>query len=357
MSGPPYTEYWADTIDLTTRRRRSSAMFAHGGRGRRDRRARVPHRRRDGRRDAAPFTVCIDDVQPGRPEVRKAQKRPSTRRRRTCWSTRSAICRRCAKLAHGQERVDRAARVGAARSRAAQWSPAGETKPVGQGRRVGRGRARRRLLVVHDARQGLHAEGRRRRRATRSTSRRDLYQHAEVRRARVSSITTAAASRSRCRTPAEAMARPRPAGHLSVDAQHGRRGGPVRCGLGCDYTLDVTGGWYDAGDHGKYVVNGGISVWTLLNQYERAQLRAAPAPTFGDGKLEHPGEEEQGARHPRRGALGDRVHAQDAGARRQPHAGMVHHKIHDEEWTALGMRPARGRAAALPAGRRARRRR
>ncbi len=34
---------------------------------------------------------------------------------------------------------------------------------------------------------------------------------------------------------------------------------------GCDYSLDVTGGWYDAGDHGKYVVNGGISLWTLLN--------------------------------------------------------------------------------------------
>lgn len=38
---------------------------------------------------------------------------------------------------------------------------------------------------------------------------------------------------------------------------------------GCNYTLDVTGGWYDAGDHGKYVVNSGISVWTLLNAYEK----------------------------------------------------------------------------------------
>ena len=33
----------------------------------------------------------------------------------------------------------------------------------------------------------------------------------------------------------------------------------------CDYTLDVSGGWYDAGDQSKYVVNSGISVWTLLN--------------------------------------------------------------------------------------------
>ncbi|WP_197687469.1 glycoside hydrolase family 9 protein [Vibrio sp. qd031] len=38
---------------------------------------------------------------------------------------------------------------------------------------------------------------------------------------------------------------------------------------GCDYTVDATGGWYDAGDHGKYTVNSGISTWTLLNLYER----------------------------------------------------------------------------------------
>ncbi|HEV2865652.1 MAG TPA: glycoside hydrolase family 9 protein, partial [Allosphingosinicella sp.] len=38
---------------------------------------------------------------------------------------------------------------------------------------------------------------------------------------------------------------------------------------GCSYTLDASRGWYDAGDHGKYVVNGGIAVWTLMNLYER----------------------------------------------------------------------------------------
>lgn len=41
---------------------------------------------------------------------------------------------------------------------------------------------------------------------------------------------------------------------------------------GCDYSLDVTGGWYDAGDYGKYVVNGGISLWTLQNAFERMSL-------------------------------------------------------------------------------------
>ena len=57
----------------------------------------------------------------------------------------------------------------------------------------------------------------------------------------------------------------RPAGHVGVQPNHGDKDVPCAPGRGCDYTLDVTGGWYDAGDHGKYVVNGGISVWTLLN--------------------------------------------------------------------------------------------
>ena len=33
--------------------------------------------------------------------------------------------------------------------------------------------------------------------------------------------------------------------------------------------IDVTGGWHDAGDYGKYVVNSGISTATLLYAYER----------------------------------------------------------------------------------------
>ena len=76
----------------------------------------------------------------------------------------------------------------------------------------------------------------------------------------------------------------RPAGHVDVAPNKGD--GAVTCLTAADegagwaygdwtcpegYALDVRGGWYDAGDHGKYVVNGGISVWTLLNQYERAK--------------------------------------------------------------------------------------
>lgn len=56
---------------------------------------------------------------------------------------------------------------------------------------------------------------------------------------------------------------------------------------GCSYSLDVTGGWYDAGDHGKYVVNGGISAWTLLDLHQRLGPWGA-GQAFADGRLALP---------------------------------------------------------------------
>ena len=125
----------------------------------------------------------------------------------------------------------------------------------------------------------------------------------------------------------------RPAGHLSDKA--------VPCGsdAGCNYSLDVTGGWYDAGDHGKYVVNGGISVWTLLNQWERATHLHGNAAAFGDGKLNIPENKNKvpdildEARWNIEFMLKMQVPAG------KPRAGMVHHKIHDVEWSALGLAP------------------
>ncbi len=115
---------------------------------------------------------------------------------------------------------------------------------------------------------------------------------------------------------------------------------PCAPGSGCDYALDVSGGWYDAGDYGKYVVNAGISVWTLLNQWERAKGAGESAAVFGDGALNIP-ERKNGVPD-----LLDEVRWEiewmlkmqvPAG---QPRAGMAHHKMHDEEWTALGHEPA-----------------
>jgi endoglucanase len=123
----------------------------------------------------------------------------------------------------------------------------------------------------------------------------------------------------------------RPAGHLSDKS--------VKCGklAGCDYALDVSGGWYDAGDHGKYVVNAGISAWTLLNLYERG--RALGRDAFGDGTLPIP---ERANKVP--DLLDEARFGLDFMLKMQvpegkPLAGMAHHKMHDVGWTALGTAP------------------
>ncbi|GAA4937400.1 glycoside hydrolase family 9 protein [Actinoplanes utahensis] len=123
----------------------------------------------------------------------------------------------------------------------------------------------------------------------------------------------------------------RPAGHVDVAPNQGDGDVPCQPGV-CDYTLDVRGGWYDAGDHGKYVVNGGISVWELLAEYEhnRGSRRV---------NLSIP---ESGNRTP---DLLDEVRWElefllsmqvPAG---KPNAGLVHHKIHDQAWTGLPLLP------------------
>jgi endoglucanase len=123
----------------------------------------------------------------------------------------------------------------------------------------------------------------------------------------------------------------RPAGHAASDTKV-----PCGPGAGCNYELDVHGGWYDAGDQGKYVVNGGVAVWTLLNAYERGRLQGK---TFRDGELNLP---EKGNKVP--DLLDEARFELDFLLRMQvpegrPGAGLVHHKIHDIEWTGLGIRP------------------
>lgn len=135
----------------------------------------------------------------------------------------------------------------------------------------------------------------------------------------------------------------RPAGHLSdakVPCAPVDKLFPSQKAYACDWTLDVSGGWYDAGDHGKYVVNGGIAVWTLLNLYERAKhLAPASVAEFGDGKLRIP-EQKNGVHD-----LLDEVRWELEWELKmqvpegKKYAGMAHHKIHDVAWTALGLRP------------------
>ncbi|MBQ0826276.1 glycoside hydrolase family 9 protein [Streptomyces tagetis] len=132
----------------------------------------------------------------------------------------------------------------------------------------------------------------------------------------------------------------RPAGHVGVAPNQGDTKVPCRPGE-CAYTLDVSGGWYDAGDHGKYVVNGGISTWELLSTYERAlHARTGRPAKLGDGTLAIP---ESGNKVPdlldeARWELEFLLKMQVPAG--QPLAGMAHHKIHDEQWTGLPLLPS-----------------
>ncbi|MFV2113084.1 glycoside hydrolase family 9 protein [Micromonospora sp. LOL_025] len=132
----------------------------------------------------------------------------------------------------------------------------------------------------------------------------------------------------------------RPAGHLGVAPNKGDTSVPCQPGV-CDYSLDVRGGWYDAGDHGKYVVNGGIATYQLLNTFERTRTAATAGhgAALGDSTLRVP---ERGNGVP--DVLDEARWELEFLLRMQvpagnPLAGMAHHKIHDRNWTGLPLAP------------------
>ncbi|MDD6268713.1 MAG: glycoside hydrolase family 9 protein [Oscillospiraceae bacterium] len=102
-------------------------------------------------------------------------------------------------------------------------------------------------------------------------------------------------------------------------------------------SVDVSGGWYDAGDHGKYVVNGGVSIWTLLSMFDRDVNKGDISKWDDNGKtVVVP---EAGNNIP---DILDEVQWEiDFFKKMQdPADGMVYHKIHDYKWTALAVSPA-----------------
>ncbi|MFJ8579529.1 glycoside hydrolase family 9 protein [Micromonospora sp. NPDC093277] len=132
----------------------------------------------------------------------------------------------------------------------------------------------------------------------------------------------------------------RPAGHLGVAPNQGDTDVPCQAGV-CDYRLDVRGGWYDAGDHGKYVVNGGMATAQLLSAFERTKNAATggSGAALGDSTLRVP---ERGNGVPdvldeARWELEFMLRMQVPDGK--PKAGMVHHKIHDRVWTGLPLAP------------------
>jgi endoglucanase len=106
----------------------------------------------------------------------------------------------------------------------------------------------------------------------------------------------------------------RPAGHAGVP--------PNRGDTDVD-GLDLSGGWYDAGDHGKYVTSGALPASMLLAAHERHPgLPLRPGPSLLDEA---------------RWQLDWLVRMQVPPGR--PHAGLAYHRLHDDVWTALPMWP------------------
>lgn len=108
----------------------------------------------------------------------------------------------------------------------------------------------------------------------------------------------------------------------------------------CDYKLDVSGGWYDAGDFGKYVVNGGISVAQVMGSYERALLYAGSGSGLLGQKILRTANSQP--RLP--DVLAEAKWELDFLMRMQvpegqKYAGLVHHKIHGIEWNGLPLWP------------------
>jgi endoglucanase len=327
MSGPPYAEYWHSTIDIGTEPKLYRGSFAMQQAD--DATAEFAfHIGGAMARAEPPFTLCIDDVrlddpefEPG-PEARAARPVPNVLVNQLGYlpgAAKIATLKSNSSVAQDWELVDASGKAvaqgkttpfgkDAASGDQVQLIDFSSFKVVGQGYRLKVGADQSHPFDIGP----------------------DIYK-----RLKYDALSFFYQNRSGIEIRADLVPQPalaRPAGHLSDKN--------VKCGdkAGCDYALDVSGGWYDAGDHGKYVVNGGISVWTLLNQFERAKA-FGQAADFGDGKLKIP---EKGNNVPdlldeARWELELFLKMQVPAGK--PLAGMVHHKVHDVNWTALGTAP------------------
>jgi endoglucanase len=124
----------------------------------------------------------------------------------------------------------------------------------------------------------------------------------------------------------------RPAGHCGVRPNQGDTAVPGWTGPEAERLypaweptgrFDVSGGWYDAGDYGKYTVSGSIAVWQLLRILEL--LRGAPKHRSA---LPHPVVIEE-CRWQLDWLLRMQV------PQGQPLAGMVFHRVHGTAWSPM----------------------
>jgi endoglucanase len=128
----------------------------------------------------------------------------------------------------------------------------------------------------------------------------------------------------------------RPAGHLGVPPNTGDAAVPAWRGPEAERLypgwtesdrFDVSGGWYDAGDHGKYVTSGALPAWQLLATLDLVRAHPAAAPSGFEA------------------ALVEEVRWQlDWLLRMQvppghAYAGLAFHRVHGTEWAPPAMWP------------------
>lgn len=148
------------------------------------------------------------------------------------------------------------------------------------------------------------------------------------------------------------MALRRPAGHVDQNGNPSDIGEPVSDEIGnaflvnqgykkSDYSsVNAAKGWYDAGDHGKYVPSGALALWLMQNQYERTlYISGAKPEAYADGTMRIPEKSNSypdildEARWEMEMLLGLQV---KSGAKK----GMVHHKFHDTVWAMTPKKPS-----------------
>lgn len=324
MAGPPYAEYWAETIQLDAEPRAFEAGFTMKGRD--DPTAELAFHLGGELAKSAPLSVCVDDVVLDDPEFTRAP---------------TAIEKAVPKALVNQ--------VGYLKGHAKvaiftteSEAPAAFEVLDQEGAVVGSGSA---ILHGLDAASGKTVQ-----RVDFSTVDKvgdyvlrvgDELSHpfaisaAPYRKLKYDALAYFYHNRSGIEIKLPYAGKPiwaRPAGHLSDQS--------VSCvpGSGCDHTLDVSGGWYDAGDHGKYVVNGGISVWTLVNQYERLARVGRAKEAFADGSMNIP-ESKNGMPDLLDEARWELEFMLKMQIPNGKLAGLVHHKVHNVTWTALPLRP------------------
>lgn len=124
----------------------------------------------------------------------------------------------------------------------------------------------------------------------------------------------------------------RPAGHLRDIAA-------LKPGSGYagPETIDCTGGWYDNSDCNKYLINGGLTLWLLQNQYEHSKVKGKSDAFFNQLNIPESGNTINDLLDEARWEMEWMLNMQiPTGFDRE---GMAAHKSAAENWSGLATRP------------------